>query len=63
MFPGTKSDAKLKEKLTLGSENDMTNLVNFHPNNQKSRNFTSMGCFCPNYMRFELKKIQRSYFL
>ena len=51
-----KSDAKFEEKLTLGSKNDMRNLVNFHSTTQKSRNFTSMGYFCPKYMRFELKK-------
>ena len=50
------SDAKLKEELTLGSKNDTRNLVNFHPTTQKSKNFTLMGYFCPNYMRFELKK-------
>ena len=26
------------------------------PTTQKSKNFTSMGYFCPKYMRFELKK-------
>ena len=56
MFPGTEECAKLKEKLTLGSKNDMRNLVNFHPTTQKSKNVTSMGYFCPNYMRFEPKK-------
>ena len=55
-FLALKSDAKLKEKLTLGSKNDMRNLVNFHPTTQKSKNFTPMGYFCPKYMRFELKK-------
>ena len=51
-----KSDAKFKEKLTSGFKYDMRNLVNFHPTTQKSENFTSMGYFCPKYMRFELKK-------
>ena len=51
-----KSDAKFEEKLTLGSKNDMTNLVNFHPIIQKSENFTSIDYFCPKCMRFELKK-------
>ena len=46
---------------SLVSKNDMKNLVNFHPTAQKSKIFTSMGYFCPKYMRFELKKIQRSY--
>ena len=34
----------------------MRYLVNFHPNTQKSTNFTSMGYFYPNYMRFKLTK-------
>ena len=51
-----KSDAKFKEKLTCGFKYDMRNLVNFHPTTQKSENFTSMGYFCPKYIRFELKK-------
>ena len=51
-----KSDAKFKEKLTCGFKYDMKDLVNFHPTTQKSKNFTSMGYFCPKYMRFELKK-------
>ena len=53
-----KSDAKFKEKLTcrFTFKFDMRNLVNFHPNTQKPTNFTSMGCFCPKCMMFELKK-------
>ena len=51
-----KSDAKFKEKLTCGFKYDMRNLVNFHPTTQKSKNFTSMGYFCPKYMGFELTK-------
>ena len=31
-----KSDAKFEEKLTLGSKNDMTNLVNFNTSSGKS---------------------------
>ena len=31
-----KSDAKFEEKLTLGSKNDMRNLVNFNVNSSKS---------------------------
>ena len=63
-FLALKSDAKLKEKLTLGSKNDMRNLVNFHPTTQKSKNFTLMGYFCPNKL-YEVwaKKIQKSYLL
>ena len=33
-----KSDGKFKEKLTLGSENDMRNLVNFNVSSSKSEN-------------------------
>ena len=33
-----KSDAKFEEKLTLGSKNDITNLVNFNANSSKSEN-------------------------
>ena len=47
-----KSDAKFKEKLTLGFKYDMGNLVNFHPTPQKSENFFSMGSFYPKYTRF-----------
>ena len=35
--------------------------MNFHPTTQKSENFTLMGYSCPKYMRFELKKLQRTY--
>ena len=51
-----KSDGKFKEKLTYGFKYNMRNFVDFHPTTQKSKNFTSMGSFCPKYMRFELKK-------
>ena len=33
-----KSDAKFKGKLTLGSKNDMRNLVNFNVSSGKSEN-------------------------
>ena len=33
-----KSDAKLEESLTLGSKNDMRNLVNFNASCDKSEN-------------------------
>ena len=33
-----KSDAKFEEKLTVGSKNDMGNLVNFNANSGKSEN-------------------------
>ena len=58
-----KSDAMFKEKLACGFKYDMRNLVNFNPTTQKSKNFTSMGCFCPKYMRFELKNTEESSFM
>ena len=33
-----KSDAKFEEKLTLGSQNDMRNLLNFNASSGKSGN-------------------------
>ena len=57
-----KSDPKFKEKLTFSFKYDMRNLVKVYATTQKSKNFTSMSSFCLTYLRFELKKIQRSYF-
>ena len=34
-----KSDAKFEDKVTLGSKNDMRNLVNFNTSSGKSENF------------------------
>ena len=34
-----KSDIKFEEKLSLGSKNDMSNLVNFNASSDKSENF------------------------
>ena len=46
-----KSVAEFKEQLSCGFKYDMGNLVNFHPTTQKSKNFTSIGYFCPQYTR------------
>ena len=51
-----KRDGKFKKNLTCGFKYDMRNFVIFHPTTQKSKNLTSMGYFCPKYVRFELKK-------
>ena len=52
-----KSDVNFKEKLTCGFKYYiMRNLVHFHPTNQNSKKFTSMGYFCPKYVRFEPEK-------
>ena len=58
-----KNDAKFKEKLTCGFKYDMRNLVNFLSTTKKSENFTSMGYFCPKYMRFELKNTEKLSFM
>ena len=50
------SNAKFEEKLTLGSRNDIRNLVDFHATTQKFKDFQSIGYFYPKYMRFELTK-------
>ena len=51
-----KSDTNFKEKLTCDFKYYMKDLVNFHAITQKSKSFTSIGYFCPKYIRFELKK-------
>ena len=40
-----KSDAKSEEKLTLGSKDDMRNLVNFNASSGKSENLHFVGLF------------------
>ena len=57
-----KSDAKFKEKLTCSFKFEMRNSVNFHSSTQKSENSTSLGYFCPKYMRFEQKKYRQVIF-
>ena len=42
-----KSDANFKEKLACGFKYDMKNLVNSNSTTQKSKNFLSIGFFCP----------------
>ena len=51
-----KKNPNFEENLTFYLENDIRNLVNFHPTTQKPKNFTSIGYFYPKYMRFELKR-------
>ena len=57
-----KTDAKFKEKLSCGFKYDVRNFVRFHPATQKLEKFTSIGYFCPKYMRFELKKYREVIF-
>ena len=58
-----KSDAKFKEKLTCGFKYELRNLVKFQPTTQKPENLTSMGSFCPKYVRFGQKRIERLSFI
>ena len=51
-----KSDEKFKEKLTLGSENDMRNLLNFNASDGKSENFHFDVLLCQQHIKFQLKK-------
>ena len=57
------SDAKFKEKMTCDFKYDIMNLVKFQPTTQNSENFTSMGSFCPKYIKFELKKTEDISFM
>ena len=53
-----KSDAKLDEKLTLGSKNDMRNLVNFNVSRSKSENMHSDVLLLSITYRVSAKKVQ-----
>ena len=55
-----KSGAKFKDD--GGFKYDVRNLVNFNPTTQKVQNFTLIGSFCSNYVRFELKQYRRVIF-
>ena len=58
-----KSDGKFKVKLNYSFKYDMKNLVNLHPITQKSKRFTSIGYFCPKYIRLELKNAEELSFM
>ena len=45
-----KSDAKFEEKLTLGSKNDMKNLMNFNASSSKSENLHFVCYFYQKYI-------------
>ena len=53
-----KSDAKFEEKLTLGSKNDMRNLVNFNVSRSKSENMHSDVLLLSITYRVSAKKVQ-----
>ena len=56
-----KSDAKFEEKLTLGSKNDMRNLVNFNASSGKSENLHFDVQFLLKLYYLWAKKVQKSY--
>ena len=62
MFHDNEEWSKVWRETDSCFQNDMKTLVNFHPNTQKSKNFTLMGYFCSKYMRFQLKKYRELIF-
>ena len=54
-----KSDAKFEGKLTLGSKNDMRNLMNFNASSGKSGNLHFDVLFCQQHIKFQPKKYRR----
>ena len=55
-----KSDAKLEEKLTLCSKNDMKNLVNFNAGSGKSEKLQFDVLFLSMAYKVSTKKIQKN---
>ena len=56
-----KSDAKFEKKLTLGSKNDMRNLVNFNASSGKSENLHFDVLLLPIAYKVSAKKVQKNY--
>ena len=56
-----KSDAKFEVKLTLGSKNDMRNLVNFDASCGRSENFHFYVQILPVAYKVSAKKVQKNY--
>ena len=56
-----KSDAKFEEKLTLGSNNDMRNLVNLNASSGKSENFHFDVLLLSVAHKVSAKKVQKNY--
>ena len=55
------SDTKFEEKLTLGSKNDMTNLVNFNMTSGKSENLHFNVLLLLIAYKISAKKVQKGY--
>ena len=56
-----KSDAKFKEKPTVGPKNDMRNLVNFNASGDKSENLHFDLLLLPVAYKVSAKKVQKKY--
>ena len=56
-----KSDAKFEEKLTLGSKNDMRNLVNFNVSSGKSENLHCDVLLLSLAYKVSAKKVQKKF--
>ena len=56
-----KSDAKFEEKLTLGSKDDMRNLVNFNASSGKSENLHFDVLLLSIAYKVSAKKVQKNY--
>ena len=55
-----KSDARFEEKLTLGSINDMTNLVNFNASTGKSKSLHFDVLLLSIAYKYSAKKVPKS---
>ena len=55
------SDAKFGEKLTLGSKNDMRNLVNFNASSGKSENLYIDVLLLSIAYKVSAKNVQKNY--
>ena len=56
-----KSDVKFEEKLTLGSKNDMRNLVNINVSSGKSKNLHFDVLLLSIVYKVSAKKVQKNY--
>ena len=56
-----KSDAKFEKKLTLGSKNDMKNLVNFNVSSSNPENFHFDVLLLSIAYKVSAKKVQKNY--
>ena len=56
-----KSDAMFEEKLTLGSKNDMRNLVSFNASSGNAENVHFHVLLLPIGYKVSAKKVQKNY--